>query len=118
MRWVRLAMMVMVLGWTVTLTAAQVAIVSPHDGELVRSRRLLLRVQKPTSDGYVMVWLDGKFVSAIAAPFELTIDLAEREIVSGEHTLRVVGVSKTGKRGRGSASALSGGFEWHGDRAR
>lgn len=96
MRWVRLAMMVMVLGWTVTLTAAQVAIVSPHDGELVRSRRLLLRVQKPTSDGYVMVWLDGKFVSAIAAPFELTIDLAEREIVSGEHTLRVVGVSKTG----------------------
>jgi len=96
MRWVRLAMMVMVLGWTVALTAAQVAIVSPHDGELVRSRRLLLRVQKPTSDGYVMVWLDGKFVSAIAAPFELTIDLAEREIVSGEHTLRVVGVSKTG----------------------
>jgi len=96
MRWVRLAIAMASIGWMVSLSTAQVAILSPRDGEVVRSRQLLIRVQKPSSEGYVMVWLDGKFVSAISTPFELMVDLAEREIVSGEHTLRVVGVGKEG----------------------
>lgn len=87
MRWVRLAIAMVSIGWMVSLSTAQVAILSPRDGEVVRSRQLLIRVQKPSSEGYVMVWLDGKFVSAISTPFELMVDLAEREIVSAEHAL-------------------------------
>lgn len=97
MRWAHIAMAMMVVGLAAPLTTAQVAVLTPRDGEVVRARRLTVRVQKPTPEGYVTVWLDGKFVMAVASPFELTLDLAQQNVLSGTHTLRVVGISKTGE---------------------
>ncbi|GBC99392.1 hypothetical protein HRbin17_01916 [bacterium HR17] len=95
MRWAGCALAIVLTGLVASVGTAQVVIVSPRDGETVRSRRLTVRVQKPTDDGYVMVWLDGKFVAAVSAPFEMTLDLAERDALTGSHTLRVVGVDKS-----------------------
>ncbi len=74
-----------------TIGAAQVSIVSPRDGELIRSRWINLKVVKPSPGGYVMIWFDGKFMTAITSPFEFRIDLSDLKILSGTHTIRVVG---------------------------
>ena len=81
-----------------TLGMAQVSIVSPRDGETVRSRWLTLKVEKPTPEGYVMIWFDGKFVTAITQPFEFRIDLGDRKIFSGTHTIKVAGFNRLGQK--------------------
>lgn len=82
----------------VTIGATQVSIVTPRDGEMVRSRWLNLKVEKPTQEGYVMIWLDGKFLTAVTAPFEFRIDLADQKIFSGSHTIRVAGFNRLGQK--------------------
>ncbi|MGQ9519024.1 MAG: hypothetical protein ACUVTP_02880 [Candidatus Fervidibacter sp.] len=77
--------------------AAQVSIVSPRDGETVRTRWLTLKVEK-SQEGHVMIWLDGKFITAITPPFEFRIDLAEQKIFSGTHTIRVAGFNRLGQK--------------------
>ncbi len=77
---------------------AQVSIISPRDGETIRSRRLNLKVEKPTQEGYVMIWLDGKFLTAVTAPFDLRIDLADQKIFSGLHTIKVAGFNRLGQK--------------------
>jgi hypothetical protein len=78
--------------------AAQVSIVSPRDGEVIRSRWLNVKVEKPTNEGYVMIWLNGKFITAITSPFEFRIDLAEQKIYSGTHTIKVAGFNRLGQK--------------------
>jgi hypothetical protein len=78
--------------------AAQVSIVSPRDGEVIRSRWLNVKVEKPTNEGYVMICLNGKFITAITSPFEFRIDLAEQKIYSGTHTIKVAGFNRLGQK--------------------
>ncbi|MCS3919536.1 hypothetical protein Q2T83_13085 [Fervidibacter sacchari] len=87
-----------VLMFFAAIGAAQVSIVSPRDGEVIRSRWLNVKVEKPTNEGYVMIWLNGKFITAITSPFEFRIDLAEQKIYSGTHTLKVAGFNKLGQK--------------------
>ncbi len=96
MRWVRLGFTVVLVVVLAAISAAQVSIVSPKDGETIRSRWVTVKVEKPSPEGYVMVWLNNQFVAAVSAPFELRIDLAERNLLTGSHTLRVVGRAKDG----------------------
>jgi len=93
----------MLLGLTiltlfVALGAGQVSIISPRDGEIVRSHWLTVKVEKPTEEGHVSIWLDGEFVVAITAPFEFRIDLLERKVYSGTHTIKVVGFNRLGQK--------------------
>lgn len=97
MRRMRWALTTFLVAFMAATGLAQVSIVSPRDGEVVRSRWLVVKVEKPTQEGYVMVWLNNKFVAAVSAPFELRIDLAERNLTTGAHTLKVIGRGKAGE---------------------
>jgi hypothetical protein len=87
-----------ILMFFVALGAGQVSIISPRDGEIVRSHWLTVKVEKPTEEGHVSIWLDGEFVVAITAPFEFRIDLLERKVYSGTHTIKVVGFNRLGQK--------------------
>lgn len=64
-----------------------VEFVFPQDGTTVHEKfKIVLRKANPT--GYVALWLDGQFLTAIGAPFEHEIDPDAMKLKDGEHELR------------------------------
>lgn len=59
----------------------------PQDGSTVHEKfKIVLRKANPT--GYIALWLDGQFLTAIGPPFEHDIDPDAMKLKDGEHELR------------------------------
>lgn len=69
------------------LAQGGVEFVFPQDGTTVHEKfKIVLRKANPT--GYIALWLDGQFLTAIGPPFEHEIDPNAMKLKDGEHELR------------------------------
>ncbi|HID06663.1 MAG TPA: hypothetical protein EYP10_05890 [Armatimonadetes bacterium] len=77
--------------WQDTGTAQEggkVEFIFPTQGATVHEK-FTIKLRKPDMEsGYVALWLDGKFLTAIAPPFEYEIDPEAMKLKDGKHTIR------------------------------
>ncbi|MCS7254037.1 MAG: hypothetical protein RMK18_10445 [Armatimonadota bacterium] len=85
-RWLIAAIALLLLHRSL-LAQAGVEFVFPQDGLTVHEKfKIVLRKANPT--GYIALWLNGQFLTAVGPPFEHEIDPDALKLKDGEHELR------------------------------